>query len=147
MQEELGIERLDELCPPTGPAVSRQKHFRNGREWVYTQSSKVELDELLDRFQGTNSLHGHRVTFTGTMETAQRSIMQELVTRLGGVCEKSTTKKTTILVMGIPNPASWKEGATGSRKLQKATKLREAGSPITVMSEKDFLNFLHDGQN
>lgn len=147
MQEERGIEAIDELCPPTGPGASREKHIRNGRKWMYTPSTKVELEELLERFHGTESLHGHHVTFTGTMETAQRSIMQELVTQLGGVIEKSTTKKTTILVMGVPNPASWVEGASGSRKLQKATKLREAGSPITVMSEKDFLNFLHDGQH
>lgn len=147
MQHEHGIGYLARLCPPTGPGASGEKRVDNGREWIYTPTAHVDLAKLLERFEGSQSLHGQHVTFTGTLETATRSTMQALVENLGGVAGKSTTKKTTILVVGTPNPAAWREGAPASNKLQKATKLREAGVPITVMSEKDFLNFLHDGQS
>lgn len=147
MQHDHGIDHLAGLCPPTGPGAAKGKRSNSGREWIYVPAARAQLPELLERFEGSQSLQGHHVTFTGALETATRPTMQALVESLGGVAEKSTTKKTTILVVGIPNPASWCEGTSASKKLDKATKLRDAGAPITVMSEKDFLNFILDGKH
>ncbi|AOZ72157.1 DNA polymerase III subunit epsilon [Boudabousia tangfeifanii] len=155
MQNEHGIDKINDLCPPTGPGAKQQKRVAGSRRWISNDSGaigqngtqKVELSELIEKFAGTQSLQGQRVAFTGTLETAPRETMQKLVEHYGGIAEKSTTKKTTILVVGISDPTRWAQGASASRKLEKATKLREAGSPITVMSEKDFLHYLHDGQH
>ncbi|ANR62449.1 hypothetical protein C627_07410 [Corynebacterium glutamicum ZL-6] len=54
------------------------------------------------------------------------------------------TAKTSILVVGVPNPAAWKEGSSASRKLEKATALREKGKPIRVLSEEDFFALLEE---
>ncbi|WP_067779350.1 exonuclease domain-containing protein [Actinomyces vulturis] len=147
MQKDLGIERISDLCPQTGPGTIHERSRNKDREWVYVARDSIEYSELIERFSGTDSLQGQRVCFTGTLTTAPRATMQLLVEELGGAVEKSLTKKTTILVVGIPNPAAWAEGASASRKLQKATALRESGSPITVMGEEDFLHFLQDGMH
>lgn len=142
MQREYGIDRLAELCPPTGPGGSSYRRPRTPGG----VKKDPDISSLLEEFAGTEALHGHRVAFTGALSIAPRATLQALVEALGGVAEKSTTKKTTILVVGVPNPRTWAEGAEGSKKLRKATALREAGSPITVMSEEEFVQFLRDGQ-
>ncbi len=139
MQEEVGMERLAELCPPTGPSVAGMKPV--SRSWTRFSAEETTVEDLVNRFRGSTSLHGHRVAFTGTLFLATRRVLQELVVKMGGEAEKSMTKKTTILVAGIPQVSD-----VASSKLRKATQLREAGSPIAVMSEEDFLNFLQDGQ-
>ncbi|WPF65680.1 MULTISPECIES: BRCT domain-containing protein [unclassified Corynebacterium] len=127
-------------------SAHRAGRFRAAEFAFLGREGEPDISSLLEEFAGTEALRGHRVAFTGALTIAPRATLQALVGALGGVAEKSTTKKTTILVVGMSNPRSWAEGAEGSKKLQKATKLREAGSPITVMSEEEFVQFLRDGQ-
>lgn len=145
MQREHGIQLLDQLCPPTGPGTHRPRTQRK-RDWLYDPSVQLELSKLVEEFSGTNALLGHRIVFTGTFKKAKRAVMETLVKELGGTVQREITAQTTILVVGIPNPAVWRKGASGSKKMLKAFQMREAGSPITVMSEEEFLHFLYDRQ-
>lgn len=143
MQQDYSYEELEALCPQTGPgALSRKLQRGQTASQGITDPRLREVFEKLTNGSGNlKPLTGHAVAFTGKNILGQRSEYQILVEKLGGKAESSVTKKTTILVFGIPNPASWKTTA-GSSKLLKATKLREEGTGIEVMSEADFIHFL-----
>lgn len=138
MQQDLAWDALEDLCPPTGPPARR--HRRKG----FSKQIKATSDELISIYGESDAIQGERVAFTGTLERAQRAAVQELVAAVGGVPEKNITKKTTILVVGTPNPRAWSPGASASRKLNTAQKMREAGSPIEVVTEEEFFNRLLD---
>ncbi|MDE1654261.1 3'-5' exoribonuclease [Actinotignum schaalii] len=137
MQQEFGFERLEELCPPTGG------NGKNGRAGVLVD--QLVLDDLLERYGKSRVLEGEHVAFTGTLRHGQRAAVQQLVSAVGGTADKNLTKKTTLLVVGIPNPGAWTEGSSASRKLHKARQLRESGSSIEVVSEDEFFNRLAEG--
>lgn len=52
-----------------------------------------------------------------------------------------------MFVVGIPDPRRWAERSSASKTLLKATDLREAGSPIEVVTEEEFFNRFKDIQN
>ncbi|MDO5730674.1 exonuclease domain-containing protein [Corynebacterium sphenisci] len=141
MQEEHGYEALAELCPT-----------RSGRTGtrVSTAAAGGMLDEqltaaqLIERYGGSDAIAGDRVAITGTLRHGRRADIQELVTALGGIPEKSLTRRTTILIVGIPNPGTWSAGSSASRKLDKAAKLRESGVPVEVLTEEEFFHRLGD---
>lgn len=47
-----------------------------------------------------------------------------------------------MLVVGIPSSGTRLEGSTESRKMLKATQLREAGTQIEVVTEDEFFQRL-----
>lgn len=134
MQQEFGFEKLEELCPPT------DRGQRNKNSGVLVD--QLVLDDLLERYGQSRLLEGEHVVFTGTLKHGQRAAVQKLVAAIGGAADKNLTKKTTLLVVGIPNPHAWAEGSSASQKLLKATQLRDSGSPIEVISEEEFFNRL-----
>ena len=83
---------------------------------------------------------------TGTLTRGLRATIQQLVRELGGETHSNMTRSTALPVMGIPNPRLAAAGAA-SRKFFKATQLRGAGSPITVMSEDEFFEMLADASD
>ena len=136
MQEEYGYEQLAELCPPTG---ARRRTASPG-----SRGAQLEAQELIAHYGNSEAIRGQRIAITGTLSHGQRAAVQELLVSLGATPEKSLTKKTTMLVVGIPNPQAWSEGSSASRKLDKAAKLREAGSRIEVITEEEFFQRLVD---
>ena len=64
--------------------------------------------------------------------------LQQLVEKLGGKVDKSVTKKTTQLVVGVPSPTTWRPGMDGSSKMVKARALVEKVAALTVMTENEF---------
>ena len=140
MLQEFGFEKLEELCPPTrSKSKTKSKTERLG-----LLANQLGTGQLIERYGKSRALEGEHVVFTGTLKHGQRAAVQQLVTATGGVADKSLTKKTTLLVVGIPNPRSWVEGSSASRKLLKASQMREKGSPIEVISEEEFFNRLND---
>lgn len=140
MMQEFGFEKLEELCPPTGSrSKSKSKTERSG-----ILADQLGVDQLIERYGKSRALEGEHVVFTGTLKHGQRAAVQQLVTAIGGVADKTLTKKTTVLVVGIPNPRSWVEGSSASRKMLKASQMREKGSPIEVISEEEFFHRLED---
>lgn len=137
MQADLGYERLLELCPETGTWVRPRDRVSLSDSDSLTPEQQVV--ELLERFGGAKILRGHRVAFTGKLDLASRTVLQQLVERAGGVAERSLTRKTTLLVVGIQNPKALIPGSSASRKMVKARQLREEGLPIRVITEEEFI--------
>lgn len=142
MQQEFSFAELEKLCPPTGDSKTVGGRKKSGRSGILADQLTVE--QLLERYHTSRALEGEHVVFTGTLRHGQRAAVQQLVAAVGGIPDKSLTKKTTLLVVGIPNPRSWVEGSSASQKLLKASQLREAGSSIEVISEEEFFNRLCD---
>lgn len=136
MQSDHGYDHLVEHCSPS-------KKSRGGKRTGILHD-QLAADALIAEYGESTALRGERVAFTGTLRHGKRTDIQQLVEHLGGIPEKGLTKKTTLLVVGIPNPKTWREGSSASKKLTRATALREAGSPIHVLSEEEFFQQLHD---
>lgn len=131
---------LDELMDLIGPAP-RPRSATKVRPSV---DSAVSVAQLVEHYGQSRALQGESVCFTGTLERGKRSDMEEFLVHVGATASKNVTQKTTLLVVGVPNPATWKEGSSASRKVERATQLREKGAPIRVLSEEDFFALLDD---
>ncbi|MDO5720544.1 MAG: exonuclease domain-containing protein [Actinomycetaceae bacterium] len=138
MQRDQDWNTLEELCPPTGSHVSRLNAVSADKR------NRARAQDLIAIYGNSDAIEGERIAITGTLQCAQRAAVQELIRSVGAVAEKNLTKKTTMLVVGIPNPRSWSPGASASRKLNMAQKMREEGSPIEVVTEEEFFRRLLD---
>ena len=83
-------------------------------------------------------LRGEKIVFTGKLDTLSRKQAQNLVSALGGKPQAAVTKDTTILVVGKANTNLFQEDPR-SLKMQKVEALQQEGRPISVLSEKTFL--------
>ena len=77
-------------------------------------------------------LAGQSFLFTGTLEAFNRKEAQKLVDEHGGENAKGVTKALTYLVVGAGK-------GNKSSKQKKAEKLIDAGEPLQVISETEFL--------
>ena len=101
-----------------------------------TRPARPEAD--LAQWTNETALEDEVVCFTGTLGRMKRADVQQLVEKLGGKVDKSVTKKTTQLVVGVPSPTTWRPGMDGSSKMVKARALVEKGAALTVMTENEF---------
>lgn len=91
-------------------------------------------------------LYGKVVVFTGALTSMRRQDAWTLTAHVGGIPEKSTTRRTNILVVGDLNPALLRPGEHLSGKARRAFELQDAGQPIEVMTEVDFIRALQGGR-
>ena len=84
-------------------------------------------------------LFGQVVVFTGALQTMTRQEAWDAVARSGGSPEKTTTRRTNVLVVGNMDPRQLVPGAVLTRKAKRALELQEAGQAIEIMTEADFL--------
>ncbi len=83
-------------------------------------------------------LFGNEMVFTGKL-LIKREEAIKIAFRLGcSVNNNTVTKNTSILVVGVQDPAVL-QGETLSSKHRKANKLIEGGQNITIMTENDFM--------
>ncbi|MDO5722469.1 MAG: exonuclease domain-containing protein [Actinomycetaceae bacterium] len=136
MQLDHTWDAIEELCPPTGAHISRSR--------LAPRPGKATSEELISTYGGSDILSGQRIAITGTLERAKRTAVQELIIAVGGSAENNVTAKTTMLVVGTPNPRVWVPGASASRKLDKARQMRATGRHIEVLTEEEFFNRLLD---
>lgn len=136
MQQEYSWEQLEELCP----APDTRSRSRKPR-----MADQLTVDDLLAQYAtNPHALAGEHVCITGTLQHGKRASVQALIEAVGGVADNNLTKKTTILVIGVSNPRTFAAGASVSSKMRKASQLREAGSPIELLSEQEFFQRLID---
>lgn len=111
---------------------------------VMDDNEEKELLKLLDRFVNPEtshenvSLEGKKVCLSGEFDFGSKKDVEAYVTSKGGEIVKSVTKKTDVLIMGEAGSAAWKYGNYGS-KYEKARQLKEKGSDIIVVKERDVI--------
>lgn len=77
--------------------------------------------------------------FTGTCAFGTRKLCNEAIESLGGDSAKSVTKKLNYLVLGTYVTDSWAHENFG-RKIEKAMQYRDAGVPISIITEEHWVN-------
>lgn len=88
----------------------------------------------------TLSFAGRSYCFTGTFSYGQRRYCEQAVVERGGEAG-SLTKKTHVLVIGAYATESWKHSSFGN-KIVKASEMRDAGVPISIVSEAHWVTHL-----
>ena len=86
-------------------------------------------------------LQGERVVFTGTLASMPHRQAHELVNANGGEASAHLSRQTTMLVVG---EEGWPldERGRASVKLQQAVDLVNAGVPLQILKESDWLRLL-----
>jgi len=87
------------------------------------------------------ALAGERVTFTGTLASMTHAQAAELVEKHGGTATEHVSKQTTMLVIGEEGWPLDDDGSI-SVKLEQATRWRDAGAELRLVSESDWLLLL-----
>jgi tetratricopeptide (TPR) repeat protein len=87
------------------------------------------------------ALAGERVAFTGTLASMTHAQAAELVEKHGGTATEHVSRQTTMLVIG---EEGWPLDDDGhiSVKLEQATRWRDAGVDLRLVSESDWLLLL-----
>lgn len=75
--------------------------------------------------------------FTGASLIYSRASLTEIVNRLGGEVSSSVNKNVDYLIIGGDGNPCWAYSCYG-RKVEKAVHLIKSGSPLLIISEKDF---------
>ncbi len=89
----------------------------------------------------TKRLEGKRVVFTGRLASMPRTDAFALVRIHGGVCDRSLSRKTSILVVGQEGWPLRKDGRVSS-KLVAAKKRQSLGQTLVIQTEEDWLSDL-----
>lgn len=76
--------------------------------------------------------------FTGTCVFGSRRECQQQIEILGGINARGVSKSLDYLVLGTYVTDSWVHESFG-RKIEKAVEYRDAGVPIVIMSEEQWL--------
>lgn len=100
-----------------------------------------ELDSSPDPLIATGFID-QAVCFTGALKIMIRDEARRLVVEHGGLAQSNVNKKTTILVTGDFDERTFRPGANFSAKLQKAFDLVDAGQPLEIITEEDFISRL-----
>lgn len=77
---------------------------------------------------------GRCFLFTGTMAFGARKECEAIVQERGGVIGGSVSKKVHYLVVGSIGNEQWLHSSYGT-KIMKAVELRDAGAPLSIISE------------
>ena len=77
--------------------------------------------------------------FTGQFAFGSRRDCEREVEKRGGACEGNVTKRTSFLVIGTFGSRDWVHTAFG-RKIEKAVSYREAGMPLRIVGEAQWVN-------
>lgn len=109
-------------------------------EWIKrcsTSSAPSSAANVRREGDGDGPLVGESIVFTGALQVP-RSQAADMAHEAGAAVESGVTKKTTLLVVGDQDIAVL-NGQDKSGKHRKAEKLIEAGQPIRILGEADFL--------
>ncbi|MNG27021.1 DNA polymerase III subunit epsilon [compost metagenome] len=79
--------------------------------------------------------NGRLYVFTGVMAYGPRKECEALVIEHGGQIGRGVSKKVHYLVVGTVGNDQWLHSTYGT-KIKKAVELREAGAPISIVSEE-----------
>lgn len=106
------------------------------KQWAPSKKNS-DLPQANPDADPTNPFYGHVFVFTGELTTMEREDAMANVAHYGGSNGINVTKKTTHLVAAT----------TGTGKERKAQTYIDAGQPITIISEQQFLTMLDQVKN
>jgi DNA polymerase-3 subunit epsilon len=89
----------------------------------------------------SHPLFGQVVVFTGAI-SIPRPEAWKLVAQVGAIPKDGLTKKTNYLVLGEQDLSKLKAGETKSSKQREAEALKDSGSEIEIIDERDFFALL-----
>ena len=99
------------------------------------KTTSLPIDEPAPNIIFENNLF----LFTGTCVYGTRKDCQRVIEDLGGINAKGVTKTLNYLVLGTYVTDSWIHESYG-RKIEKAMKYRDEGTPITIVTEEHWAN-------
>ncbi len=119
----------------------RRFGFSPRRLVSYGEAARLsQLTRSVDEVPGDSPFLGKVVVFTGALSLSRRDAAQ-IVVNAGGKVASSVSRKVDYLVVGIQDAARLRDGEHSS-KMIKAADLVEAGAPIELLAEDDFLRML-----
>lgn len=89
-------------------------------------------------------LCGKVMVFTGTLTSRTRQMAWDDVVNVGGIPERSVTKRTNVLVLGDINRAVLAPGMVTTGKAARVFALQAKGQDIELMTEDDFPHINHE---
>lgn len=95
------------------------------------------FEDLLDSF----SHDGQCLCFSGKFITGTRKVVESTAQKLGAEVKSDVTNGVTTLVIGTLASRDWRFSSHG-RKIEKAIKLKEKGVPVTIITERTWLNYI-----
>ncbi|MGB3386112.1 MAG: BRCT domain-containing protein [Marinomonas sp.] len=84
---------------------------------------------------------GAKICFTGVFDTGSRKEIEAIAHDLGAITRKDPSQSIDYVVIGSKVSPDWKNTSLG-RKIQKAVEFREAGFPVVILTEKQWLEFI-----
>jgi DNA polymerase-3 subunit epsilon len=116
--------------------VSRYSHHSRGEKAPTIGEIEVNLEA-----DPSHPFYGQVVVFTGAI-SIPRPEAWCLVAEVGAIPKDGLSKKTNFLVLGEQDLSKLKAGETKSSKHREAEELKEKGSQIEIIDERDFFAIL-----
>lgn len=111
------------------------------RDYSARKADAFNPDNVAVDARPDNPLFGLNVVFTGKMESMTRNDARAAVVAIGGFAPDRLTKETDLLVVGVQDlRVVGEKGLSG--KMKTAEKYREAGVPIEIIDESEFIEML-----
>ena len=111
-----------------------------------SRTSIAQLEPTTSDFDPDHPFFERRVAFTGSLLSMSRNEAAQLVVDAGGRAMTSVSKKTDFLVFGEQDFSKFVDGEM-SAKTRRTVELAEAGHPIEIISEADFMEMITVGEN
>lgn len=140
-----GAATLDELAAAYNVGIGRMECGIYRGSVAVTGNDGLKRPDVNPEADPSGYLYGRVVVFTGKLWAMVRQDAWNECARVGAIPDKSTTRRTNVLVIGDLNPANLRPGEELSAKAKKAFALQDSGQQIEVMTEDDFLRCL-DGK-
>lgn len=84
---------------------------------------------------------GKKFCLTGTFTYGRRATCEAVVSSFGGKCTSNVSWGTDYLVIGEYSTGAWAQSSFG-RKIEEAIKFRSEGSPIAIVAEHHWRNYI-----
>ena len=111
-----------------------------------SRPSIAQFDPTTSDFDPDRPFFERRLAFTGSLLSLSRNEAAQLVVDAGGRAMTSVSKKTDFLVFGEQDFSKFVDGEM-SAKTRQTVELAEAGHPIQIISEADFMEMITVGEN
>ena len=112
---------------------------------VITDEESVHLINIINSIltpveslkEQITSVRGKHVCLSGNFSHGQKSDVEKLITKNGGIIDSGVKKSTDILIIGDYESQAYAHGNYGT-KVRRAMELNSKGSTISIIKEADF---------